>query len=154
MISDLFNQFPNLHPLFVHFPIALLLGAVIAQLAVLFFPKKTNIKWFTFFLLVTGCIGALVAVQTAVHVSGDADNIAIEIFETHRLMGLYTFWFSLASMLLRFVTIKWYRKKWMEIILAILILSTGTLVVIAGHHGAQLVYIYNVGPQGNNVMSK
>lgn len=154
MFNDLFKQFPNLHPLFVHFPIALLLAAVAAQLAVLFFPKNTNLKWFTFFLLFTGCIGALIAVQTAVHVSGEADDKAIEIFESHRLFGLLTFWFSLAATLLRFVTIKWFRKKILEIILAIIILSTGIFVTIAGHHGAQLVYIYNVGPQGNNVMSK
>ena len=154
MIHDLFKDFPNLHPLFVHFPIALLLAAVATQLAVLFFPKNINLKWFTLFLLLAGCIGAFIAVQTAVHVSGDADDKAIEIFETHRLFGLLTFWFSLAATIIRFVTIKWFRKKWMEILLAIVILSTGIFVTIAGHHGAQLVYIYNVGPQGNAVMSK
>ncbi len=154
MINDLFKQFPNLHPLFVHFPIAFLFAAVLAQLAVLFFPKNTNLKWLTFLLLITGCIGAFVAVQTAVHISGDADDKAIEIFETHRLYGLLTFWFSLGATMFRFITIKWFRKKWMEIVLAFIILSTGTFVTIAGHHGAQLVYIYNVGPQGNNVMSK
>ena len=154
MIHDIFKQFPNLHSLFVHFPIALLLFAVLTQLAVLFFPKNINLKWFTFALLLSGCIGALIAIQTAVHISGDADDEALEIFETHRLFGLLTFWFSLGATPIRFVTIKWFRKKWMEIILAIVILSTGVFVTIAGHHGAQLVYIYNVGPQGNNVMSK
>ncbi len=154
MINDLFKQFPNLHPLFVHFPIAFLFAAVLAQLAVLFFPKNINLKWFTFLILITGCIGALVAVQTAVHISGDADDNVIELFESHRFFGLLTFWFSLAATLIRFVTIKWFRKKWVEIILTILIFSTGVFVTIAGHHGAQLVYIYNVGPQGNNVMAK
>lgn len=154
MVHDLFKDFPNLHPLFVHFPVALLALAVLAQLSVLFFPKNTNLKWLTFFLLLGGFIGAWVAVQTAVHISGDADDKAIEIFETHRLFGLYTLWFSLAATLIRFATIKWFRKKWMEIILTAIILTTGTLVAITGHHGAQLVYIYNVGPEGNNVMSK
>ena len=154
MFNEIFKQFPNLHPLFVHFPIALLVAAVAAQLSVLFFPKNTNLKWLTFLLLLGGCIGALIAVQTAVHVSGDADDKAIELFESHRLFGLLTFWFSLAATLLRFVTIKWFRKKFLEIVLAILILTTGIFVTITGHHGAQLVYNYNVGPQGNNVMSK
>lgn len=154
MIHDLFKQFPNWHPLFVHFPIALLLFAVLTQLSVLCFPKNENLKWFTFALLISGCIGALIAVQTAVHISGDADDKALEIFETHRLFGLLTFWFSLAATLIRFATLKWFRKKWLEIILAILILTTGIFITITGHHGAQLVYIYDVGPQGNNVMSK
>lgn len=154
MLHDLFKDFPNLHPLFVHFPIVLLLLAVIAQAGVLFFPKNIPLKWLTFILIFAGCIGAFIAVQTAVHVSGDADDKAIELFNTHRLFGLLTFWFSLAATLMRFVTTKWFRKKWLEIILTILILSTGVFVTIAGHHGAQLVYIYNVGPQGNAVMTK
>lgn len=154
MINDLFKQFPNLHPLVVHFPIALLVAAVLTQFTVLFLPKNANLKWLTFLLLIGGCIGALIAIQTSVHVSGEADDKAIEIFETHRLFGLLTFWFSLAATILRFVSIKWFRKRRIEIILTILILSIGIFVTIAGHHGAQLVYIYNVGPQGNNVMSK
>ena len=154
MIYDLFKQFPNLHPLFVHFPIALLAFAVLVQLTVLFFPKNTNLKWLTFFLLLGGCMGSFIAVQTAVHISGDAEDKAIEIFETHRLFGLYTLWFSLAATIIRLITIKWFRNKWMEIILTAIILTTGALVAITGHHGAQLVYIYNVGPEGNNVMSK
>lgn len=154
MIHNLFKQFPNLHPLIVHFPIALLLTAVLTQLAILFFPKNINLKWFTFFLLLAGCIGALIAVQTSVHISGVADDNAFEIFETHRLFGLLTFWFSLGSTMMRFITINWIRKRWIEIILTILILATSGLVLITGHHGAQLVYIYNVGPQGNNVMTK
>ena len=154
MIHDLFKDFPNLHPLFVHFPVALLALAVLAQLSVLFYPKNTNLKWLTFSLLLGGFIGSWVAVQTAVHISGDADDKAIEVFETHRLFGLLTLWFSLGATLIRIATIKWFQKKWMEIVLAILILTTGTFVAITGHHGAQLVYIYNVGPQGNNVMSK
>lgn len=154
MVHDFFKQFPNLHPLFVHFPIALLAFAVLVQLTVLFFPKNTDLKWLTFFLLLAGCIGSFIAIQTSVHISGDADDKAIEIFETHRLFGLYTLWFSLGATIIRFITIKWFRNKWMEIILTAIILTTGTLVAITGHHGAQLVYIYNVGPQGNNVMSK
>lgn len=154
MINELFKGFPNLHPLVVHFPIVLLIAATLAQLSVLFFPKNTNLKWLTLILLMGGCIMALIAIQTAAHISGDADDKAIEIFETHRLFGLLSFWFSLTSAILRFVLIKWFRKKWLEIILTTIIIATGTFVTIAGHHGAQLVYIYNVGPQGNNVMSK
>ena len=116
MTPDFLKEFPNLHPLIVHFPIAFLVGAVLAQLAVLFFPKNTQLKWFTFLLLLAGCIGALIAIRTAVHVNGDADDKAIEIFETHQLFGNLTFWCSLLATILRFVTIKWFKKRWMEII--------------------------------------
>ncbi len=38
--------------------------------------------------------------------------------------------------------------------LAILNATTGIFVITTGHRGAQLVYTYNLGPQGNNVLLK
>ncbi len=152
--GDMFKEFPNLHPLFVHFPISFLVGAVLAQLAVLFFPKNTQLKWFTFLLLLAGCLGALIAIYTAVHISGDADEKAILIFETHQLFGNLTFWFSLLAAILCFVTIKWFKKRWLEIIVTAVIITTSVFVTITGHHGAQMVHVYGVGPQGNGVINK
>jgi uncharacterized membrane protein len=154
MIPDFLKEFPNLHPLIVHFPISLLVLAVLAQLAVLFFPKNIQLKWLTFLLLLGGCIGSFIAIQTAVHISGDADEKAIPIFETHYLFGNLTFWFSLVSAIFRFLTIKWFLKRWLEIIVTALIITTSIFVTITGHHGAKLVYIYGVGPQNNGIMSK
>lgn len=152
--QDIFKEFPNLHPLVVHFPIAFLAGAVLVQFAVVIFPKNRPLKWFTFYLLLAGCIGALIAIQTSVHVSGEADDKAIEIFEAHRNFGLLTFWFSLLAAILRLVSLKWFKKKWFEIVVTAVIIITIVFVTITGHHGAQMVYIYNVGPRGNGVMSK
>ncbi|MEO5569495.1 MAG: DUF2231 domain-containing protein [Bacteroidia bacterium] len=154
MLPDFLKEFPNLHPLIVHFPVALLVIAVVGQIAALFFPKNIQLKWFTFLLLLGGCIGSLIAIYTAVHLSGDADENAFDLFETHRLFGILTFWVSLVATIFRFVTIKWFHKNWWEIILTALIISTGVLVTITGHHGAKMVYIYDVGPKGNGVLSK
>ena len=154
MFHNLLKDYPNLHPLFVHFPIVLLLLAALSQFTVLFFPKNLQLKWLTFFFLITGCIGTFIAIQTAVHISGDADDKALEIFETHQLFGNLTLWFSLGATVLRFITIKWFGKKWLEIILTATVITIAVFVTITGHHGAQLVHIYDVGPKGNSVMSK
>ena len=154
MLPNFLKEFPNLHPLIVHFPIVLLLLAVLTQLAVLFFPKHAQLKWLTFFFLLTGCIGTFIAIQTAVHISGDADDKAIEIFETHQLFGNLTLWFSLAATIIRIATLKWFKRKLFEIIITVLMLTILVFVTITGHHGAQLVHIYDVGPKGNSVMSK
>ena len=154
MLPDFLKEFPNLHPLIVHFPIVLLLLAMLAQFSVLFFPNNMLIKWLAFLLLLTGCFGTFIAIQTAVHISGDADDKAIEIFEAHQRFGNLTFWFSLAATVIRFVTLKWIKKKSLEIILAILLIAISVFVTITGHHGAQLVHVYDVGPKGNSVMSK
>ncbi len=153
MIPNFLKEFPNLHPLLVHFPIVLLLLAMLAQLAVLFFPKNSQLKWLTFFFLISGCLGTFIAIQTAVHISGEADDKAIEIFEAHQRFANLTLWFSLAATIIRLATLKWFKKKFVEIILTVLLITISIFVTITGHHGAQLVHIYDVGPKGNNVMS-
>ena len=154
MLPDFLKEFHNLHPLIVHFPIVLLLLAMLAQFAVLFFPKNNQLKWLMFLLLLTGCIGTFIAIQTAVHISGDADDKAIEIFEAHQRFGNLTLWFSLVATIFCFATIKWFKKKYLEILLTVLLITISVFVTITGHHGAQLVHIYDVGPKGNSVMSK
>ena len=153
-MPEVFKQFPNLHPLVVHFPIVFLLTAVCTQIATLVFPTKTEIKWLTFILLIAGCIGAQLAIQTSVHISGEADENAFPVLETHRWYGLATFWVSLTAVVFRLVTLKWLKRRFAEYLLAVVIILAGSLVVITGHHGAQMVYIYDVGPKGNGVMTK
>ncbi|MEO6883458.1 MAG: DUF2231 domain-containing protein [Bacteroidia bacterium] len=153
-MPNFLKEFPNLHPLVVHFPIVLLLLAVLSQLATLFLPENNQLKWLTFLFLITGCIGVLVAIYTAVHISGDASDKAIELFEAHQHFGKLTFWFSLAATILRFITLKWFKRQWLEIIVTAIIITTGSLVIITGHHGAELVHVYDVGPKDNNVMSE
>jgi uncharacterized membrane protein len=153
-IHDIFKGFPNLHPLFVHFPIVLLLLAAMAQLAVLFLAENKQLKWLSFLLIVTGCVGAFIAIKTATHVSGDADERAIAIYEWHQLLGQITFYSSLVAAILRFITIKWFTNNWVEIFLAVLFIAVGILVAITAHHGAQMVYIYGVGPMGNGILVK
>jgi len=152
MIPDFLQEFPNLHPLIVHFPIVLLLLAALTQFAVLFFQKSNQLKWLSFLFMVLATIGAFIAYHTGVHISGDASNEAIEIFEKHKLLGTITLWTSLLASLLRFSTLKWFSKKWVEIILFTLFISVAILVSVTAHHGAQMVYIYGIGPQGNGVM--
>ena len=70
---DTFQDFPNLHPLFVHFPIVLLLLAALAQFLVLFKPGYKELKWLVLFFAASGFTGALIAILNASHLSGDAD---------------------------------------------------------------------------------
>ena len=153
-LADIFKGFPNLHPLFVHFPIVLLLIAAIAQIAVLFFPGNKQLNWLSFLLVAAGCVGAFIAIKTATHVSGEADERALIIFEQHQLYGQLTFYISLGAAMIRFISFQWFTKKWVEIFLTITYITIGALVTITAHHGAQMVYLYGVGPQGNGVLSK
>ena len=153
-MQDLFKEFPNLHPLLVHFPIVLLLLALLAQGMVLFFKDNKTFKWISFFFIATGCLSAYIAMQNGTHISGDADEKAFAIFDTHFLFARITLWSALIISVVRFIVIKWYPKRWMEFVLLGLFTITAITVSITAHHGAQLVYIYGVGPQGNGILSK
>ncbi len=153
-MQDLFKDFPNLHPLLVHFPIVLLLLALLAQSMVLFFKDNKTFKWISFFFMATGCLSAYIAMQNGTHISGDADEKAFAIFETHYLLANITLWSSLVISIIRLAVIKWYPRRWMEFVLLGLFTVTAITVSITAHHGAQLVYIYGVGPQGNGILSK
>lgn len=153
-MQDLFKDFPNLHPLFVHFPIVLLLLAATAQIAVLFFKNNPQLKWLSFTMAVLATIGAYIAFMTGPHISGEADDLAIPVFETHRKLANITLYLSLSATIIRLVALKWYRRQWMEYLLVLLFTTSAVLVAATAHHGAQLVYVYGVGPKGNAVLSE
>ncbi|HAY3550599.1 hypothetical protein KRE47_14460 [Elizabethkingia meningoseptica] len=152
---DLFEGFPNIHPMIVHFPIVLLLLALVTQIATLVF--KSNLKALntvTLFFLITGTIGSLIAIQTAPHISGDANVEAFEVFERHRKFAIFTFWTALGVSALHFIFIKWYYRKWNNFIITLLLIILSSFVFITGHNGAKLVYIHDIGPKGNGVLSE
>lgn len=83
---------PNIHPLVVHFPIALLVIAVFFDAARLFFKKESWLQKATLALYTTGSVGLIAAfwsgrraVET-VSVTGDA----IPVVTSHEDWALYT----------------------------------------------------------------
>ena len=153
-MQDIFKGFPNLHPMFVHFPIVLLLLATVAQLLVVVYPKNSTYKHISLFLIAFGCLGAFIAIKNAAHISGDADDKAIDIFKIHQRFGQITLYLSLFATILRLVFFKAMAKKWMEYILLILFFLISIVVSYTGHLGASMVYKYGVGPQGNGLLPK
>ena len=56
----MFKDFPNLHPLVVHFPIVLILVSAALQ-AVLVFKDRPPVRWITLAMMAGGFAGALAA---------------------------------------------------------------------------------------------
>ena len=148
MPMNMVEDFPNYHPLIVHFPVVLLIFAAVFQmLSFVMYRKEFSVA--TLILLLIGTISVWLASNTfhahpmnlPEHVSG--------IFETHELMAKYTWWLALAALAAKgvshfFVSRKW----WSEAAVLILLVGASITVSIAGHHGAQLVHMGGVGPQG------
>ncbi len=142
------TAFPNYHPLIVHFPIVLLLMALVFQLLCFFYFKR-EFSIVTLILLALGVITAWLASNTFHAMPGQLIGSAKEIFAIHEQMASLTWWFSLIALLIKIPSHFYFKRKWwIEGLVALLLIASAVTVSIAGHHGAMLVYMQGIGPQG------
>ena len=147
------NAFPNYHPLIVHFPIVLLLMALLFQIISFFYFKK-EFSWTTIILLTLGVITAWLASNTFHADAGELKGKAAEIFASHEQMALYTWWFALVAWIAKIISHFFFQRKlWIESIVTLLLIGAAISVSITGHHGAKLVYMQGIGPMGKYLES-
>ncbi len=145
------NEFPNYHPLVVHFPIVLLMTAAAFQVLSFFFFKR-EFGWAVFLLLIAAAIFVWLASNVFhAHATGLSGRAA-EIFLEHEQFADYTWWIALGALAAKFVSQLFTKQKWWSEAVVMILLAAGSVTVaIAGHHGAQLVHLEGVGPKGKNV---
>lgn len=146
-----FDQFPNLHPLVVHFPIVLLLLAALLEIIQLFVMNR-NMDWVIF--LVVGCafIGAYIAGEFAHPHAHDLGEMAKKVMHNHDQFAMWTIYSSALAAVLKLISVFFVKqKRGFEIVVAVVLLFSAYSVAEAGHYGAQLVFIEGVGPQGEHV---
>jgi len=142
---------PNLHPLIVHFPIALLFLAVGFDLATWLLRRPLALVRVTAVLYALGALSALVAFLTgrAAADSLDLPTAVIPAVTTHADWAERTVWFFGVFALIR-LTLAWWRHwlacaAWLQGLL--LLLGAGGLWLLyeTGEHGAELVYAHGLG---------
>lgn len=135
----------RLHPMWVHFPIALLLASALAELLTMRFgdPRFAFAARFT---LWTGAIGALVAAALgwadALAVADDYTGRSVTLLFYHRWAGTTTAAVALIALALcerfhRTVNPKHRR------IYRVAVFTAAVLVTVTGHLGASLVFGWN-----------
>ncbi len=137
----------TIHPIIVHFPIALLITATfISLLAVFYKNKREELKTVLYWLLILGGISILVAFASGLYEAGRVvHNEAIhEIMETHELLGyIITSAFVLIAV--------WFiiRKQKIKIkeltLIAFLLLASSGVLVYSAYLGGQMVYEQGAG---------
>ena len=135
----------NYHPLFVHFPIALWLGALLFEVLAQA-RDKDELHRVAHWLLYLGTLAGLAAAGTGwlAEESVPEAGPAHDIFELHETLMVLTTSFAaglcLLAFFLRSITAPWARKVFLAgLVVLALLLTVGT------DRGAQLVYQYGVG---------
>jgi uncharacterized membrane protein len=141
-------DFPNRHPLIVHFPIVLLLvAAAIALCNILFL--RIELAWVVTLATLIGFVTAFVATKYAhPHTTGLTDHAQL-VLDQHDLYADWTVYlggFGLAAQLVSQFLFK--NRRWSVLVAALVLTGAAYAVAMAGHYGAQLVHIEGVGPQG------
>ena len=137
----------HIHPIIVHFAIALLAISIITDFLYVISGKR-NFWQIANFLLILGTISVIVAVisgNQAYQAAAIPENIEA-LVQSHRSSGVITMWFfiALSVMKLVFIRLNLFERslKWLYyaliIIAAVFLFRTGIL-------GGEMVYIHGVG---------
>ena len=139
---------PNVHPIVVHFPIALLPVAALVDLLSLFSPQRSVIRNTATWLYLAGTAFALLA-----YVSGrsgvDAMTLTAVVeplVKAHENWAFRTVWFFAFFASLRLAVSYIFPPRPVILLLAF-VLAVGGLVMLAetAEHGAILVYQHGLG---------
>ncbi|MEK6480441.1 hypothetical protein WJR50_23055 [Catalinimonas sp. 4WD22] len=144
-----FDDFPNLHPLLVHFPIVLLILAAILGIFNIFFLKQ-ELNWVLTIVIFVATLGAYAAGRWYHPHTHDLTAQAKLVLEQHDLYADWTIYLSIAALIAQLIhhfIIK--GKRWSMVAVALILIGGAYTVSHAAHYGSQLVYIEGVGPQGD-----
>lgn len=139
------SALPNLHPLIVHFPIALFVTAVICELLAYFrkSPLLSNTALLTACVAAIGAILAIVTGLSAKSIVPVAGEVRIAL-ESHETLGYLVLITSLTFAALKVAS---YRLKTDRLQIAQLFVGFAGVVIafMAAYEGGELVYKHGIG---------
>jgi uncharacterized membrane protein len=144
-------DFTHLHPMLVHFPIALLIIGLLADIVGVF-TKREFYSRMALVLLILGTVG-LIAAYFSGHQAAEGlmetGPLSMAV-ETHEEAALLTLWLMIATTLVRLgLTVMRKYSGFVRLIpLAIFIMGVGSMVR-TGYYGGELVFKHAAGVQLN-----
>jgi uncharacterized membrane protein len=135
----------NIHPLVVHFPIALLMSAALFYLLALIFRKDTFATT-AFFLLILGAISACVAAGTGLFAEDGvmiSFSVREHLLEHHEQLMVTTTGLSILLTVWAVIARPFPKKRRAIFILLFVVLLA--VMTWGADYGARMVYDYNAG---------
>lgn len=135
-----------LHPMLVHFPIALIIIGFIADLTSLFLTKEKCLSKMALYLEVTGMLAAIAAFGTGYYFTSAMEGDAGIMRSNHQLFATLTLVFIILATFFRLLLV--YQKKeegQLKYLAMCLFLLAFIFVIITGHLGGKLVQDYLIG---------
>ena len=131
-----------LHPIIVHFPIALLIASFIFNVLSLIFRRDSWRKtaWHIYIFGALLSVAAVLSGQNAEEIA----RVHHPLLETHEMFALIVMWTSLVSLLVLWFLQKKFGKIYPYIFCAVT-LALALLVSTTGFYGGKMVYEYGVG---------
>jgi len=133
----------HLHPMLVHFPIALVLFGFLFELASVFFKKEDWLSKTGFYLLMIGTLAALVTWLSGFIFTSDMSGAAGRIRDTHMLFATVTVGLLLITTVFRIILeIRKIQSAGLQWIGTALYALAALCVTFTGFYGGTLVYSY------------
>lgn len=132
----------HIHPMLVHFPVALILLGLAVDFYFLFISRKDRcLSKFGFILMILGTLGAVAAFYSGEYFTEELTGLAHEMKEQHEVYAKITMYTMIAASVLRIYYI-WRAPKsvaWPYLIFLLLTVAA-VFVGITGFTGGSLVY--------------
>ena len=137
----------HLHPMVVHFPIALILVGFLADVLFLFFKKEVCLSKTGFYLMIIGTVAAATAFTTG-HLFTDepTEGDIMKFFILHKQAALITLIIMGAGSLTRiYMVVKHLEKTMLRWVVFVLYFLGAASVGFTGFMGGEMVYTYMIG---------
>jgi uncharacterized membrane protein len=132
----------HLHPMIVHFPIALITAGFLADVVFLFFKKEKCLSKTGFYLMVIGALAAVAAWSTGqLFTSEPIDGEIVKVFERHETGALVTMIVMLIGAVIRvYLVVKKKEETQLKWLVFAIYLLGFIAVTFTGFMGGTMVY--------------
>jgi len=133
----------HLHPMLVHFPIALVVFGFLADLASLIFKKEICLSKAGFYLLIAGTLAGIATWMSGLIFTEEMSGAAGTIRDTHELFAWITIGLLLLASISRIlILVKKIKSPKLQLASFVLYGLACITVMITGFYGGTLVYNY------------